>query len=447
MTKKNYILDTSVYLTDADALYNFRNNDIFVPLKVLEEIDKHKKRQDSVGVNARKIIRHFDELRGKGSLTDGVRIGKGLGLLRAVPFTGVPDNFPTELDIEVPDHVIIATAWGIKQNLISTQENRKTILVSRDINMRVICDSIGLPSEDYISEEIITSSEELYQGFTTHVVDDEIIDRMYAGDEIYIPKEEAKTAWHPNEFVMLVSNANQKKSALARFEDHNKPLRRLIHTEIPDWRIKSRNKEQSFAIDLLLDPRVKVVSLVGRAGSGKTLCAIAAGLDQTIGMRGTNKYDRLIVSRPVQPLGKDIGFLPGTMEEKMLPWLMPIQDNLQFLLGGTKEALQMYMSKGKIEVEAITFIRGRSISNSFIIIDEAQNLTAHEIKTILTRVGEGTKIVLTGDIEQIDNAYVDEFSNGLTYAVEKFKEYDLSGHVTLLKGERSKVATLAAKIL
>ena len=195
-----------------------------------------------------------------------------------------------------------------------------------------------------------------------------------------------------------------------------------------------------------MDPKIKIISLVGRAGSGKTLLAIAAGLQQTIGLR-ENIYSRLIVSRPVQPMGKDIGFLPGSLEEKMLPWLMPIQDNLQYILGGDKTALELFIDKGKIEIEALTYIRGRSISNAFIIIDEAQNLTMHEIKTIITRVGEGTKIVLTGDIEQIDNAYVNETSNGLAHAVEKFKDYSLAGHVTFKKGERSEVATLASKVL
>ena len=220
---------------------------------------------------------------------------------------------------------------------------------------------------------------------------------------------------------MMVSNANAKKSALARFDNHFTPLKKIEHKTIPDWRIAARNKEQAFAIDLLMDPTVKIVSLVGRAGSGKTLMAIAAGLQQTIGLRqDENHYDRLIVSRPVQPLGKDIGFLPGTMEEKMMPWLMPIQDNLKFLMGD-RTSLQMYTEKGKIEVEALTYIRGRSIANAFIVIDEAQNLTKHEIKTIITRIGEGTKVVLTGDIEQIDNVYVNETSNGLAHAVEKFK--------------------------
>tara|TARA_Y100000593_G_scaffold94207_1_gene192208 strand:- start:1496 stop:2236 length:741 start_codon:yes stop_codon:yes gene_type:complete len=246
---------------------------------------------------------------------------------------------------------------------------------------------------------------------------------------------------------MMVSNANEKKSALAKFKCYHEPLKNMVHKSLPDWKIDARNKEQSFAIDMLMNPDIKIVSLVGRAGSGKTLLAIAAGLQQTIGLRpDENLYSRLIVSRPVQPLGKDIGFLPGTMEEKMLPWLMPIQDNLKFLMGD-RTSLEMYMEKGKIEIEALTYIRGRSISNAFIVIDEAQNLTKHEIKTIITRIGEGTKIVLTGDVEQIDNVYVNETSNGLAHAIEKFKEYHIAGHVTFRKGERSELATLASKVL
>ena len=419
MAKKNYVLDTSVYLTDADALYKFGNHDIFIPLKVLEEVDKHKKRQDSVGANARKIIRTLDELRLKGSLYKGVRIDKGKGLLRVLSYEVLKSVvFPADLDLRIPDHIILATAMAVRE-----ESSRKTFVVSRDINMRVICDSLGLVAEDYKTERIITSSEELYSGLVKHLVDDQVIDRFYTGEDVTIHEDEVKAKWYPNQYVLLVSNANDKKTCIARFYTHFQPLKKITHDKIPDWKISSRNKEQAFAIDLLLDPSVKVVSLVGRAGSGKTLCAIAAGLQQTIGLRGSNPYDRMIVSRPVQPLGKDIGFLPGTMEEKMLPWLMPIQDNLQFLLGGDKNTLQMYVGNGKIEIEALTYIRGRSIANAFIIIDEAQNLTAHEIKTIMTRVGEGTKIVLTGDIEQIDNVYVNETTNGLFYITLERKRH------------------------
>jgi len=445
MNTKNYVLDTSVYLTDADAIFKFENNDIFIPLKVLEEIDKHKKRQDLVGANSRRIIRILDDLRQKGNLQKGVRIQEGKGIVKVMSYEALKETvFPSDLDIRIPDHTIIATAMAVQLEF----PDRKTAMVSRDINMRVVCDSIGINSEDYCNEMVVRSSEELYQGFSELLVDDALIERFYEGEAISLDADEIKAKIYCNEYVMLISNSNPKKTALARFEDYHRPLKKVTRDSIPDWKINARNKEQSFAIDLLLDPQVKIVSLVGRAGSGKTLLAIAAGLEQTIGLTvGRNTYDRLIVSRPVQPLGKDIGFLPGTMQEKMLPWLMPIQDNLQFLLGNNKSTLQMYMEKGQIEVEALTYIRGRSIANAFIIIDEAQNLTNHEVKTIITRVGENTKIILTGDVEQIDNAYINETSNGLAHAVEKFKDFPLAGHVTFRKGERSDVATLAAKVL
>jgi len=442
--KKNYVLDTSVYLTDADAIYKFDNHDIFIPLKVLEEVDNHKKRQDSVGSNARQLIRTLDDLRTKGSLEKGIRIGKGMGIVKVISYSSLNNIiFPPDLDMRLPDHTIIATAKTIQASL----PDRKTVMVSRDINMRVICDSIGIPAEDFISEKAVRTSEELYNGFVVHSVDDQIVDQYYAGEDVFIEEEDFEEPWYPNQYVMLVSNSNEKKSALAKYKNSFEPLQQVVHKDIHDWNINSRNKEQAFAIDLLLDPDIKIVSLIGRAGSGKTLMAIAAGLQQTIGLRSENNhYDRMIVSRPVQPLGKDIGFLPGTMEEKMLPWLMPIQDNLKFLMGD-RTSLELYMEKGKIELEALTYIRGRSIANAFIVIDEAQNLTKHEVKTIITRIGEGTKIILTGDIEQIDNVYVNETSNGLAHAIEKFKEYPIAGHVTFRKGERSELATLASKVL
>jgi PhoH-like ATPase len=442
--KKNYILDTSVCLTDADAINKFDNNDIFLPLKVLEEIDKHKKRQDSVGINARKIIRTLDELRATGSLQKGVRLGKGKGILKVMTYEDAENaDFPEDLTKSVPDHIIIATGLYIS----AQYPRRKTILISNDINMRVICDSLGLMSQDYTSEEAVHSSDELYDGFSNILVDDQLIDLFYSDEKIYLDEFDCTEPMFPNQYLLLTSNANPKKTCLARFTDDQSPLKKIYNGSIPDWNIKPRNKEQNFAIDMLLNPDIKLVSLIGRAGSGKTLCAIAAGLQQTIGMDKTkNIYSRLIVSRPVQPMGKDIGFLPGTMEEKMLPWLMPIQDNLKYLMGD-KTSLELYMEKGKIEIEALTYIRGRSISDAFVIIDEAQNLTRHEIKTIITRIGENTKIILTGDIEQIDNIYVNETSNGLAHAVENFKEYKIAGHITFRKGERSELATLASKVL
>jgi len=441
--KKNYVLDTSVFLTDADAIYKFDNHDIFVPLKVLEEIDKHKKRQDSVGINARKIIRTFDDLRESGNLYKGVRISKGKGLLKVMSYGCLQEAFfPPDLDIRIPDHTIIATAKAVQKK----NPKRKMILVSRDINMRVVCDAVGVEAADYTAEKATSSADELYAGFVEHLVDDAVVDRFYNGEDIIIAEEDPLQAWCPNQYVMLVSNASLKKTAIARFYNHFEPLGRIINDKFHDWKISARNKEQAFAIDLLMDPNIKIVTLIGTAGSGKTLCAVAAGLQQTIGLR-ENHYSKLIISRPVQPLGRDIGHLPGTMEEKLLPWLMPIQDNLEFLIGGDKNTLRLYIDNGKVEVEALTYIRGRSIANAFIIIDEAQNLTMHEVKTIITRAAEGTKIVLTGDIEQIDNAYVNEISNGLAHAVEKFKGSHITGHVTFRKGERSEIATLASKVL
>ena len=441
-TKRNYLLDTSVCLSDSDAIFKFDNHDLFLPLKVLEEIDNHKKRQDSVGLNARNIIRNLDDLRSKGSLEKGVRLGKGKGLLRVMSYASLKDSdFPSDLDKSIPDHIIIATAKAVQ----AENPKRKTYVVSRDINMRVICDSVGLLAEDYTSEKAVNNSEELYQGFSEFLVDDQFVDRFYDGEELYIAEDETEEKWFPNQYLLLISNSNPKKTCIARFTDHQAPLRRIVTDKVRDWNISSRNKEQAFAIDMLLDPNIKLISLVGRAGSGKTLMAIAAGLQQTIGLK-ENKYSRLIVSRPVQPMGRDIGFLPGTMEEKMLPWLMPIQDNLKFLMGDSS-TLDTYVEKGKIEIEALTYIRGRSIANAFIVIDEAQNLTRHEIKTIITRIGENTKIVLTGDVEQIDNVYVNETTNGLAHAVENFKKHIIAGHVTFRKGERSELATLASKVL
>jgi PhoH-like ATPase len=436
VAKKTYVLDTNVPLTHPDSLYAFENNDILFPFKVLEELDKHKKRQDGVGRNARETIRILDSLREKGSLYKGVRLGKGLGVLKAVQLDPEKSADCPEIQLKDPDNEIICCVFQEQ----AANPRRKHVMVSRDINMRVKCDSLGLLCEDYIRSKVVKDTSELYTGFSSVLVDDEVIDQFYGGEEVFVEE-----AYHPNQFLMLVSNANDKKTALARFIRGSAPLQKVRSGE----RVKifnalsPRNKEQAFAIDLLLDNTISLVSLIGKAGTGKTLTAIAAGLELVL---EKGEYDKLIVSRPVTPMGKDIGFLPGTLEEKMLPWLAPVQDNLETLLSG-KENFKMFQERGIIEIEALTYIRGRSINNAYIIIDEAQNLTMHEIKTIITRVGNNTKIVLTGDIEQIDNDYTDETSNGLAYAVEKFKEYEISGHVTLVRGERSKIATLASKIL
>tara|TARA_Y100000592_G_scaffold69438_1_gene108026 strand:- start:848 stop:2173 length:1326 start_codon:yes stop_codon:yes gene_type:complete len=441
MAKKSYVLDTNVYLTDAHCFKKFGRNDIILPIKVLEEIDKHKKRQDGVGANARHAIRLLDELRARGNLHKGIRIGRGLGIIRAV--SSDVSLLPPTMDRRDADNIIIASALA-EQNQFP---NRKVAVVSLDINLRVRCDAIGLDCQDYSENQVIKEKASFYSGFMKHLVDDEEIDRFYTGDEIFIEQDAAQV--FPNQFVMLVSSLNEKKTALAMFIDYNKPLRKIAEYKRGIWGVTPRNKEQTFGLNLLLDPDIQVVSLVGQAGCGKTLLAVAAGLEQTIDLTGRTepRYKKLLISRPIQPMGKDLGYLPGTMEDKMSPWIAPIKDNLLFLMDDDKDAMEMYFSKGVIDIEAITYIRGRSISNAFIIIDEAQNLTAHELKTIITRVGENTKIVLTGDVEQIDNIYLDERSNGLTHAFERLKPYGLAGHVKLVKGERSKVATLAAKVL
>jgi len=437
MSKKYYVLDTNVYLSDCDAIFSYKNHNVAIPLKVLEEVDKHKKRQDGVGANARQFIRTLDTLREKGSLDDGAKLGKGKGIASVIPCD--LSLLPTGFEKDNADNQIIAAALTLIREV---GDNKNVFLVSQDINMRVKCDSLGINTEDYIPNQIVERAEEVFTGFTQYLVDDALIDRFYAGEKIMFEEKDIKLC--PNQFVMLVSNANDKKTALARFRAYNKPITKVREYKDGVWGIYAKNKEQQFALELLMDPEVKIVSIIGRAGGGKTLNALAAGLQQIL---DDKVYKKLIVSRPVQPMGKDIGYLPGTLEEKMSPWLAPVQDNLEFLMGDDKAHLQMLMEAGTIEMEALTYIRGRSIANAFIIIDESQNLTSHELKTIITRVGEGTKIVLTGDIEQIDNAYVDATTNGLTYAVEKLKDYEISGHITLKKGERSAVATLAAQVL
>jgi PhoH-like ATPase len=356
------------------------------------------------------------------------------------------DELPIGLSHKSSDHLILAGALAVSE----MNPKRKCIVVSQDINMRVVADALGLISEDYVSSQVVDSREVIYEGFTKFLVDDVDIDEFYDNQPVYLYEEDAEEqniTLHPNEFVMMVSVENEKKTAIGRFVDWNKPLHHLQgQNEDISWGVKPKNKEQKCGLDLLLNDDIPLVSLIGRAGSGKTLMAILAGLEQVLGVE-KGRYDRIIISRPIQTLGKDIGYLPGTLEEKMAPWMKPIFDNMQFIMGTDKTMLEMYMNRGVIEIEALAYIRGRSISNSFVIIDEAQNLTAHEVKTIITRIGENTKLVLTGDIEQIDNIYTNETSNGLTYAIEKLKNSHLTGHVTFKKGERSKLATEASKLL
>lgn len=456
--RKTYILDTNVLLSDPHCFNNFKDNDLIIPMLVLEELDRHKSRSDEVGRNCREVTRTLDELSKSGSLKDGVQLSSG-GTLRVMT-SSEKKNKKSDLDSTIVDNMIINFALEY-----SKKHPDKVFLVSKDINVRIKCSSLAIQAQDYLSMRASDSFDALYTGVKVLTAPDDVINRFYGGDEVNI-KEITSDVTYPNQLFVLKSSDSTMTSALCRLSQNGHLLQLQKFDNV--FGIKPRNKEQNFSFDLLMNPAVKLLTLTGRAGCGKTLLALAAGLAQLDSIGSHPTYQKLIVSRPIHPVGKDIGFLPGTLAEKMEPWVAPVRDNLEYLLNATSNKkltrtrskkpedsqnlfndpyLELMQQKGLIEIEAITYIRGRSIPNAFIIIDEAQNLTTHELKTIITRAGEGTKIVLTGDLEQIDNVHVDSFTNGLTHAIEKFKDYDISGHVTLLKGERSELATLASKIL
>lgn len=432
---KTLILDTNVFLTEATSLLSFGSADIAIPSIVLDEIDKHKHRQDTAGHNARYMNRLLDSMRSKGSLSVGVSLGRGKGKVYAVHYD--PRYMPVGMDSSDSDNKIIATALKLKL------EGQEVLVYSRDINMRVKCDSFGVPCSDYQPRQVIKSVDKLFDGMQVINTTSQIIDQFYVEGGVMVPEDAPKL--FPNQYLLLMDETN-KKSAMARFINDQQPVQKVIKYK-NIWGFNARNKEQQYAMDLLFNKDINIVSLTGPAGTGKTLLATACALEQVVNeTRSQGGYDKLIITRPVQPMGRDIGFLPGTLEEKMMPWIAPIRDNLEHLFGD-RTALDMQIEQGTIEIEAMTYIRGRSISNAILIVDEAQNLTAHELKTIITRVGHDTKLILTGDVQQIDNSYVDAVSNGLTHAVEKFKEHDIAGHITLTKGERSALATLASEIL
>jgi PhoH-like ATPase len=459
--KKTYVLDTNVLMSDPNAIFSFAEHDVIIPMVVLEELDRHKSRLDEVGRNVRHVTRLLDGLREKGSLLDGVPLKEG-GILRVGKMDVISDVSLDGLELRKPDNMIIAFA----------KYHSKSILVSKDINVRIKCDGLGVKCEDYLKMRVADDPQKFFRGVEVIEVSEEVVDTFYREGKIDLPEDVRKDRkLYPNEIVVIksVDGSQTVKSAITKCVDPAQPLIPIAKIE-QAFGLKPRNKEQAFSLDLLFDDRIKLLTLVGPSGTGKTLLALAAALEQLKGLGDESKakYDKLIITRPVQPVGKDIGFLPGTMQEKMEPWIAPIRDNLNFLMDLRRNRpkkqrsrdrdsgicsvsddvyLQLMQERGLIEIEAITFIRGRSIPNAFIVIDEAQNLSMHELKTIITRVGDGTKIVLTGDIEQIDNVHVDVFTNGLSYAVEKFKEYSIAGHVTLIKGERSELATLASKIL
>jgi PhoH-like ATPase len=439
---KTFVLDTNVLLHDYQSIFSFQNNEVIIPLGVIEEMDKFKKDNTETGRNARQVARILDGLRLKGVLTNGgVELENG-GRLRVV-FTEEPfiKQLPMELRNATVDNQILASALQE-----SKREGSHAVVVTKDINLRIKAHAVGLLAEDYETDKV--SFDHLYSGSIEIQGDTEFIDKFYRNKQVESPG----TSCHPNQCVTIRNNTHNQQSAIGRISSNGDHIRTLH--EIPRegfWGIVPRNREQRFALDLLADPDVKLVTLIGKAGTGKTLLAIAAGLHCVTEL---NYYSRLLVSRPVFPMGRDIGFLPGDVDEKLAPWMQPIYDNVDLLLreGGhilnkKNRGYQELKDLGILEVEPLTYIRGRSIPSQFIIVDEAQNLTPHEVKTIITRAGEGAKIILTGDPEQIDNPYVDTSSNGLTFVVERFKCHQVSGHITLYKGERSELAEAASNLL
>jgi PhoH-like ATPase len=431
---KTYVLDTNVLLHNPSALFSFEANHVVIPLAVVEEIDNQKKRQDEIGRNARLVSQELDNLRSKGRLASGVRL-TSKGSLRIEVNHQDRKNFPAALDAAKYDNRILAVVLNLKE-----QEKGPVILVTKDLNLRIKADVLGIAAEDFSNDKV--DYLHLYTGVGETFVSSAELDDFYREGKL---KSNGRFQALPHQFFLIRNRDNPSQSALARHFQQS--LWPLLHSDSSNWGIRALNKEQRFALELLLNDQIKIVSLVGCAGTGKTLLALAVGLEKVVEQ---NAYSRLLITRPVTPMGDDLGYLPGSKEEKLRPWMQPIYDNLEFLLRDCQDSSEMLddmTRRGTLEMEPLTYIRGRSIPKQFVICDEAQNLSPHMIKTLLTRVGEGTKIVFTGDPEQIDHPYLDASSNGLTYLVERMKEQDLAGHVTLVKGERSKVAELAARLL
>lgn len=445
-----FILDTNVLLQDCNIFYKFLNKgDVLISSIVVKELDTFKTRYDTIGKNARAHMRFLDDLiqNSEERLVDGICVE---GCENKLFSFSMDLNKDSIADDEIFDFC--------KEN--SSDPLMDITVVTNDINLKLRLNSdknIKVKTLSYI-EDYFESDYKIYSGYKEVVVGQGVINSIYdttqeiTVNDIFDLEEEL----HPNQFINFKAGHDLKSSVLVRYSDRDVPLKPIKSkfAEVEKYAIYPRNREQIFALNLLLDPSINIVTLIGPAGSGKTLLALSCGLVQSDVFMKKNKkketdsvYKKIVISRPIQPMGRDIGFLPGSMQEKMGPWVQPIVDNLEFLFGGDSMMVGDIMETGLIQVEAPTFIRGRTISNAYIIIDEVQNLSRHELKTILTRVGENSKIILTGDIQQIDNKDVDETTNGLTYIVEKFKKYEISGHVTLFKGERSELATLAAEIL
>ncbi|PIP94788.1 MAG: phosphate starvation-inducible protein PhoH [Bdellovibrio sp. CG12_big_fil_rev_8_21_14_0_65_39_13] len=436
--EKTFVLDTNVILYDPMAIQKFGENKVVIPLIVIEEIDKFKKDQNENGRNARHFSRIVDEFRKEGSLTNGVDLPNG-GTLYLIVDERVEDDGNRLIDLNKNDNLILASALSL------SEKNDNIILVTKDINLRLKADVLGITAEDYGKKDV--TFDELYPGHSVFEVEaSELAD--YEKNRFFPIPNAHDLEIYPNQYLIVCEKGNDRHRALGRYHAGKKGIVPLITMREGVWGIYPKNMEQQFALDALLNDEIKFVSLVGKAGTGKTLLAIAAGLEMTIGQE---KYNRLLVSRPIQPMGRDLGYLPGDVNEKLGPWMQPIFDNMDFLFGQSRHSqsasYEDLINNGLLHIEPLTYIRGRSIPGQYLIVDEAQNLSPHEVKTIITRAGEGTKIVLTGDCHQIDNPYLDEVNNGLVYALDRLKTEDIVAHTTLKMGERSALSEAASKLL
>lgn len=440
--KKVFVLDTNVLLHDPMAMFRFEDNDVVLPITIIEELDRFKKGTVDTARNARYVSRTLDELRAHGSLTDGIPLDHGGHLKVALCHRDTLLQLPAELEGDKGDNAILAVAMEYRHH-----HDMPVVLVSKDTNLRIKADALGLVAEDYETDKV--DIDDLYTGTTEVMVPATTMSQLFSNGHLGLD-----VPLCPNQAVTLVDETNPAHTALAVVQGESGkliPLGKLPHAGVS--RVQPRNREQRFAFELLLQDSISLVTLVGRAGTGKTLLAIAAGVQKVADER---LYSRLLIARPIVPMGRDIGYLPGDMTEKLNPWMQPLYDNFDLIFGTQdsrgkpehwRRGHEEMISQGLLQIEPLTFIRGRSIPKQFLIVDEAQNLTPHEVKTILTRAGEGTKIVLTGDPDQIDNPYVDAASNGLTYVVERFKNEPIAGHITLAKGERSELAERSAMLL
>jgi PhoH-like ATPase len=438
--KRTFVLDTNVLLHDPSAILRFKDNDVVLPITVIEELDRFKKQPEMTGRNARQVSRTLDSFRQQGHLIEGVSINNGGILKVALCSRETLNSLPVELEHGTGDNAILAVALEMKRVC-----QCHVVLVSKDTNLRIKADAVGLEAEDYETDKV--DIDELYTGTKELIVSSDEINQLSKDGVLVLNGN-----FFPNQMISLVDELNPSHTALG-IVNYGRivPLEKIPTGSVS--RIKPRNQEQIFALNLLLNDSISLVTLVGKAGTGKTLLAIAAGLQK---VADEHIYTRLLISRPVIPMGKDIGFLPGDIKEKLTPWMQPLYDNFDLIFGTQDDSAkpphwrrghEELTERGILQIEPLTYIRGRTIPKQFLIVDEAQNLTPHEVKTILTRAGEGTKVVLTGDPDQIDNPYVDAASNGLTYVVEQFKNEPLAGHITLTKGERSHLAERATMLL